>query len=289
MKKEAIEPMCPLQRRVKEELPPESTSFMRAWSIVSPVLIYYIVTNCCVAGVAFFIQWISLTQGEWKLVAHWIQQYSAIISGVVSGMSMLAGAAAVYYMFRKETPQIALPVSRKKDVWLLVALGAVTALCINILFGLLQITSGSEKYAEVAKQQFALPLWLGILFYGVASPFAEEIVFRGIVYNRLHRQFGRWAAIIGASVIFGAYHGNMVQALYGFVLGLFMAVLYEKYGSFLVPLILHSASNVCIYITSCMPGGFGFVMNPVACAGLGIVVGILMVVAFRPEKNAGKI
>lgn len=279
----------PLQKRVEEEAGVQESSLQKAWNVVAPVLIYYVLTNCCVSIFAYMIQWFSMLEGKGTVIVEYLQYNSPIVSGIVYGVSMLIGAAGVSQYFRNEKPRIALPSSRKKDILILIVIGATAALCFNILFSLLQITASSQKYAKVAENQFSLPLWLGILFYGVASPLAEEIVFRGIVYNRLYRRYGVAVAVLGSSVLFGAYHGNMVQGLYGFFLGMLMAILYERYGAFAVPLILHSAANICIYVASYDASWLQALMNWPVCIISGMIAAALFLWVLYPgtkEKAA---
>jgi len=244
----------PLQNRIKKEPAPEPTSLLKAVSIVWPVLVYNVISQVVLIVFAYFMQWISLENGNMLPLAEWVRAHSVLISGVVKALSMAAGAGAVWHYFVKETPVIAMPKGRKKDIGILFILGGCAALAVNILFSLIGFTGSSEVYEQVAEKQFALPLWAGIILYGIVSPIAEEIVFRGIVYNRMHRQYGKWIAIIGSALLFGLYHGNIVQALYGFMLGLLIAVLYEKYASFAVPVILHSAANVFVYVVTSVTG-----------------------------------
>lgn len=251
----------PLQKRIKNELPPESTSLLKAVSIVWPVLIYNVVSELIIIVFAYFMQWISLQEGSLQQMADWLRLHSTLVSGAVKGLSLAAGAGAVYQMFVKENPVYPMPPSYKKDVGMLFILGASAALSINILFALLQFTGSSESYEQVAGQQFSFPLLAGIVLYGIISPIAEEIVFRGLVYNRLRRQYSREIALIGSAVLFGLYHGNIVQAFYGFILGLLIAVMYEKYGSFLVPVILHGAANICVYVVTSDAGLQNLCMN----------------------------
>ena len=225
------------------------------------MLVYNVISQVVLIVFAYFMQWISLENGNMLSLAEWVRAHSVLISGGVKALSMAAGAAAVWHLFIKETPVIAMPIGRKKDISILFILGGCAALAVNILFSLIGFTGSSEVYEQVAEKQFALPLWAGIILYGIVSPIAEEIVFRGIVYNRMHRQYGKWIAIIGSALLFGLYHGNIVQALYGFMLGLLIAVLYEKYASFAVPVIIHSAANVFVYVVTSVTGVADMVMT----------------------------
>ena len=243
----------PLGKRIKEEVFTKEQSYMRIWSIIYPILLYYAV--------------------------------NVIFALLMGRLSILIGMAAVFPFFLNEKAEVRMPPLRKKDIPLLFILGAVAALCFNIMFALLGITGSSGEYAQVAQKQFALPLWTGIFLYGVISPFTEEVVFRGIVYNRMDRLFGRTIAIIGSALLFGAYHGNIVQTLYGFILGVLIAVLYERYGSFLVPVLIHSAANIAVYIVSSNIILQQKFMNWTGCIACGILAIVLFwLLVLRKEE-----
>lgn len=276
----------PLQNRIKKELPAEESSLLKAVIVVWPVLLYNVASQCIILLFAYFMQWISLQEGGLLQLAEWLREYSVYVSGVVKGLSMLIGAGAVWKMFLKEEPVFRMPSAYKKDIGILFLLGAFAALGINILFALLHFTESFESYEQVAEQQFSLPLFAGIVLYGIISPVAEEIVFRGLVYNRLRRQYSLKIALAGSSLLFGLYHGNAVQALYGFILGLLIAVLYEKYGSFFVPVILHSAANICVYIVTSNTGLQTFCMNwPVFGFSIALSVVLLILCLSKSEKS----
>ena len=243
----------PLGKRIKEEVFTKEQSYMRIWSIIYPILLYYAVNG--------------------------------IFASLIGRLSILIGIAVVFPFFLNEKAEVRMPPLRKKDIPLLFILGAVAALCFNIMFALLVITGSSVEYAQVAQKQFALPLWTGIFLYGVISPFTEEVVFRGIVYNRMDRLFGRTIAIIGSALLFGAYHGNIVQTLYGFILGVLIAVLYERYGSFLVPVLIHSAANIAVYIVSSNIILQQKFMNWTGCIACGILAIVLFwLLVLRKEE-----
>ena len=240
----------PLQNRTKEELMPERDSMLKITGALLPILIYNLAGQVVIVLFAYFVQWASVQEGTLLQLSEWMRANSMLLSGVVKGLSLIVSAGAVYSLFVKEKPVLSMPKAHKKDVGILFFLGASAALAVNILFAITGFTGSVANYEEVAEQQFVFPLWAGILLYGVISPIAEEIVFRGIVYNRLRRNYSLNIALIYSAIFFGLYHGNVVQGVYGFLLGLLMAILYEKYGSFLVPVILHGAANIAVYIVT---------------------------------------
>ena len=72
-------------------------------------------------------------------------------------------------------------------------------------------------------------------------------------------------AVIVSSLIFGLYHGNWVQGVYGFLMGCLIAYAYEYFGSFMVPVILHMLFNVLAYSLSYMPAFMGVIVNWPVC------------------------
>ena len=56
------------------------------------------------------------------------------------------------------------------------SLGITSALAFNILAGIIQIQS--PGYQKVEAIQYSVPIWLGLILYGLISPFVEEVVFR---------------------------------------------------------------------------------------------------------------
>jgi membrane protease YdiL (CAAX protease family) len=68
-----------------------------------------------------------------------------------------------------------------------------------------------------------VPLWSIVLLLAVIPGIAEEFLFRGFLLSGLGRASGKWTAIIGAGLIFGAFHSFVdkipMTALMGILLG----------------------------------------------------------------------
>lgn len=74
------------------------------------------------------------------------------------------------------------------------------------------------------------------------SPIAEEIIFRGIILNRLKLVISPSIAILVSSLCFGVLHsyGNIISAI---VFGLCMCILYLKTNNILIPISAHIMNN----------------------------------------------
>ena len=137
-----------------------------------------------------------------------------------------------------------------KDALGIVLLGMVLSLGLNFLFSATGFLESSETYNEVAGRQFSRPLFQALVLYGIWSPIIEEVMFRGILYHFLRKYLPLWIGVIGSALIFGVYHGNSVQLVYASMMGVVMALLYEKYQTLIAPVLFHSAANTAIYVVT---------------------------------------
>ena len=209
-----------------------------------PIMIYY------------FVHQISAMLLLSLVPAEQVVGSGSLLTMLAKMMAMMIGGAAVFSYYLKEKK---MKTDEKTEVenksrfnmtsaMVVILAGAAFSLALNYLFAVTGLIESSSSYSQVAKEQFSYALLPAVLFYGVISPLVEEEVFRGIVYNSLRRNIGIFPAILGSALLFGAIHGNIVQMLYGTIMGVVMASLYEKYGKLLAPILFHSAANIAIYV-----------------------------------------
>jgi len=82
----------------------------------------------------------------------------------------------------------------------------------------------------------------------IIGPFVEEIVFRGVLYNAFKMKCGVVFSIIISSMIFSFIHGDPAGFLPIFVLGVILAVSYQKTGNLFTSFLLHSLWNTGTFI-----------------------------------------
>ena len=214
--------------------------------IFIPLMLYYLLHNGAVIVGLSVLEWL-LEEGKMSVQSDAVLFY---IQTVIKMAGMILGGAAVYPYFRKETNQYMKKSLSRKEGMALVIVGILLSLGVNFLFGLTGLPESNEQYQQVAKVQFALPLWMAFVFYGIVSPMVEEVVFRGIVCNWLGRKVSPTAGMIGSALLFGAFHGNLVQMLYASIMGLVLAYVYQKYQNIKAPVLVHAAANVAVYLVS---------------------------------------
>ena len=84
---------------------------------------------------------------------------------------------------------------------------------------------------------------LSLIYIVVISPFCEEFIFRGVCLRSFGRM-GNYFAIFASSLLFSFMHGNLINILPSFCLGIFLAVVTMRFNSILPPLLIHIAINL---------------------------------------------
>lgn len=82
------------------------------------------------------------------------------------------------------------------------------------------------------------------LYASLGAPVVEEIIFRGLVLRGLEK-YGKRFAILVSAILFGLFHGNIVQSPYAFVVGLILGYVAMEYN-ILWAMVLHMANNLVL-------------------------------------------
>lgn len=271
-------------------------SAKKVWWILQPLLIYYLVYFT-----AYLLFDACLAEGCQRgseALQELLQRHQEAAAGVIGGLSMLAAVLPLYRSLKgelldREKKGAAEERGRQSAAAGITLLLAVTSsLGLNILLSLSGLIENAESYQEVAESQYGVPVLLGVILYGVISPLAEEILFRGILFNRLRREFSLGVSILLSALLFGFYHGNYVQGIYGTLLGMLMAYLYAADGHFRTPMLFHSAANLTVYLLAqekgiheqlfCLPVGVGLL----AITAAGVIFVHLKWGKDAPRKEA---
>ena len=97
-----------------------------------------------------------------------------------------------------------------------------------------------------------------ILVLGISMPTCEELVYRGLVYKRLRYTSPFLGVTLYSSLVFAFTHGNLVQGLYGFIMGMMFCYVYEKYGSVKAPILAHITAEIsCQWLERSSNGSTG--------------------------------
>jgi membrane protease YdiL (CAAX protease family) len=77
------------------------------------------------------------------------------------------------------------------------------------------------------------------------APFAEEYLFRGLLFRALDREWGGWRAVLGSAAFFAIYHPPLSWLPVG-LLGITNALLFKKTGRLAPAVVLHMVYNTVV-------------------------------------------
>ncbi len=111
-----------------------------------------------------------------------------------------------------------------------------------------------EEYISEDDLSVSYLVWNFILG-SLLAPIGEELLFRGVILRRLSTVSQRFAIFVSA-LIFGMMHGNLLQMVLGFIIGVVFAYTAVKTGSLALPVAGHIfvntaalSSSVVTYLT----------------------------------------
>jgi membrane protease YdiL (CAAX protease family) len=97
-----------------------------------------------------------------------------------------------------------------------------------------------------ANQSTALAVITGIFVIGVAPP-VEEFFFRGYVYQALRTRLGVWGGAFTSGLVFGAIHLKPEYLVPLAILGMTLALLFEKTDSLWPCILIHALNNAVAF------------------------------------------
>ena len=88
----------------------------------------------------------------------------------------------------------------------------------------------------------SMPILGEVLFFVIIAPLGEELIFRKLILDRTAK-YGAGAAIFFSGITFAVFHGNFSQLFYAFGMGILLAYVYVKTGSYVRCVLLHATVN----------------------------------------------
>lgn len=266
------------------------SSLQKAWEVLFPYLLYYLAYSAAYIVLAFVQEALLQSQGE--EYQRFLTKQAATVAGVMGGLSMMLGVLPIVPMLKRELlwrSSMLDAVTKRtreslvKEILFTGILAVSSSLGLNVLLTLTGFADSSQAYRQVADHQYGVAFAVGLILYGLVSPLAEEVVFRGVIFNRLRRLYGPVLAIVASGLFFGAFHGNIVQGVYGGCMGILMAYLYERSGRFVIPFFFHMLSNLAVYITAHIEPLQEALFTAAGCAVLLMIAGGCVLAVWKRE------
>lgn len=82
------------------------------------------------------------------------------------------------------------------------------------------------------------------LYASILAPLSEELLFRGYILRKL-QPFGKRFAVLCSAILFGLFHGNLLQTPYAFLMGLILGYMAVEY-SLIWSILLHMFNNLVL-------------------------------------------
>lgn len=136
---------------------------------------------------------------------------------------------------------------QRKPLYLSIFLLALFLIFEELYFYLL----GIEMPESFIEFMLAEPILLGFISVVVVAPIIEEFLFRGFLHSQLRRSVLKdWGAIVVSSLVWTAIHFQYEIGIlfFLFLFGLFLGFLRLKYGSLLIPIVLHAINNLLSFL-----------------------------------------
>jgi len=111
------------------------------------------------------------------------------------------------------------------------------------------IPASAEMIRKSQELLARMPDWrtsYAVMAVGFA-PFAEEYLFRGLLYRALDREWGGWRAVIGSAAFFAIYHPPLSWLPVG-LLGIATALVFRKSGKLWPAVVLHMVYNAVVVL-----------------------------------------
>ena len=135
--------------------------------------------------------------------------------------------------------------------WLLAASGGILlgGLALGYVALLLRFPVAAEFICRAREQRVLHPeIWNAYRIIAVViAPFAEEYLFRGLLFRALDREWGGWRAILGSAAFFAIYHPALSWLPVG-CLGAANAILFKRSGRLAPCVLLHMVYNVTVIL-----------------------------------------
>lgn len=130
-------------------------------------------------------------------------------------------------------------------------------------------------------------IFITILSIVIIAPFAEELLFRGIIQNTLTNGFTIKFSIIMQALLFGIFHSNVTQGVYTILLGLLLGYVTYKTKSIWNSIIIHAMNNlVALYLSNIVYEGYRSMEIYIPLTGvLAGIISILIIKEYNEQKN----
>ena len=232
------EPPVPLPP-TKKQLKKTARRFYN--SVGFAFIMYYVLAY----GISFFVGSLLGVLGMTQMSAAFNNGFNCVVSLVVNLLAFEAYR-------RRQRIRVSSFCSLDNVTFGDVADGAIVVMGLNgfvsMVLGIVLTLFGEWFGANPTTPDFSLvgDLWADVwmlVSVVVVAPFTEEYIFRGLLQTGF-RRYGRAFSIVAPAILFGLLHGNVIQAIPAFVIGVVLGYYTDKTGSIATAVCIHMLNNL---------------------------------------------
>lgn len=256
------------------------------WFIVQMVAMVQIIKDI---GQEAYLELLSNSELLVEMLMESVGGYTAYVLLIIN----VAVIGLVWLIAKCKKEKIKEKIELNKINGALIGLGVFMAIGIYVFdTGLVEIlgrTNGFRNAYIQLENTFKFtdhtPFIVNILIIGIIAPFAEELLFRGVIYQALKKYFHIGIAIGIQAVLFGLVHINSVQVVYATLMGILCGYMVYKTKSLWSGVVIHIANNTISCILSALHIGESGMSVPIIILLLLIGMSIVVVGIIKLKKS----
>ena len=231
--------------------------FKRVWILLYPWLLYEGISTLVMGCYAFFLMVTNpLAFGSIENIISYTNQMLEKIYADYIPLSVVICLLTIplLILFMRMDRKKEIRLNMKAEIWeklppVTYIWPLLTGVSVCVILNHVLMYSGlydllSDSFEDTAEILYSGSFWLEIIAVGILTPITEELIFRGLIYRRLRWSTEARFAIPASAFIFAVFHGNLLQGIYAFCIGLLLAFVYERYHHLAAPAAIHIGANI---------------------------------------------
>lgn len=236
-------------RNNKEESKAGAGSWPELWRIFSPAFVFVFLYMALQYACLLFFH--SLGESGTPALSAFVRERPGLSMTISMVIPMALALFTVYREGRRRLTffrrvRFGPAAGRRGDAGILVRFVLLLCTCSLCVLGNAQIQAmklNSDSVANMQSVYREIPFSVLLLIFAGFTPFVEEFVFRGLLYTGLRKRFPPLISVPVAAACFGLYHGELIQGIYAFCMGLIFGLSMEISGDLKLPWLLHGLAN----------------------------------------------
>lgn len=252
--------------KTNKDVDPDRPAWGFGASIVFWIFSVMLIIFAQIPGLAAWSLWLKLSGKEMPLTISLEKNPEIVVFGILSTFLFQMITIAVSYRFVTRTSKSQFLTAlgwfwpEKLGLLKTVLLTLLTFCGFAIIASLLP--NKENDMQKLIESSMAARFTIGFVAV-VGAPLVEEIIYRGILYSGLHKEFGKSTAITGVSFLFLLVHIPQYWGAWGGILGLgflslVLTVVRAYSGSLLPPYVMHLMFNF-IQVSLIIAHGLGLI------------------------------